>query len=165
MCRLLCNSPGHCTEQARQSQQHYPRQVSGNMAPMQPAPVHHQRYTTGYVMSNHGSMVNSVAPSARNSPPMQPMQARLAVPGFMPQEPARQYVHVDNGYARMSWPTPVQPQVRLCWSRVPFRVESKRDLLLAHHFTAPSLPHIDAMSWSFLSHPNAEYPFALRTPL
>ena len=83
------------------------------MQQVQPQP---QRYTTSYIMSNHGSMVSSVAPSARNSPPMQPMQPRIAVPAFQQMEPVRQYVPVDSAYARASvgHSYPSQPQVRLC---------------------------------------------------
>jgi hypothetical protein len=82
--------------------------------PLQPqqAPPQQQRYTTSYLMSNHGSLVSSVAPSARNSPPMQPMQPRLAVPNFMPPlEPGRHYLPADGSYSRNSVPNiSAQPQ-------------------------------------------------------
>eukprot|EP00802_Teleaulax_amphioxeia_P003274 Tamp_03277.p1 GENE.Tamp_03277~~Tamp_03277.p1 ORF type:complete len:439 (-),score=44.45 Tamp_03277:2327-3643(-) len=94
-------------DQARHSQQHFHPMPNNTM---QPAIAHPQRYTTSYVMSHHGSVVSSVAPSARNSPPMQPMQPRVAVPGLMHPEPAHQYR--EMGYARSSWPHPPQPQVQ-----------------------------------------------------
>jgi len=96
-------------EQARHSQQNFHHQSPNNT--VQPAMVHPQRYTTSYVMSHHGSVVSSVAPSARNSPPMQPMQPRVPVPGLMHPEPAHQYrMSGDMGFARASWPH-AQPQV------------------------------------------------------
>jgi hypothetical protein len=96
-------------EQARHSHQNFNHQSPNNT--LQPAMVHPQRYTTTYVMSHHGSVVSSVAPSARNSPPMQPMQPRVPVPGLLNPEPAHQYrMSADLSYARTNWPQP-QPQV------------------------------------------------------
>lgn len=135
--------------QARQSQQHYPRQASGNMA-MQPAPLRQQRYTTSYVMSNHGSVVSSVAPSARNSPPMQPMQPRVSVPGFMPQESSRHYVPVDNAYARNSWPTQVQPQVRRDSPPNKTRRERERGMIRDETCEHHSCVSQDSFVWEIL---------------
>ena len=87
--------------------QPYPRQVPANMQ-MQSQSIPQQRYPAGYVISNHGSQVNSMAPSARNSPPLQPVNTRHPVPGFVQPEPLPQYIGVD-AYGRQVWSNPVAP--------------------------------------------------------
>lgn len=122
------------------------------MQPVQPQP---QRYTTSYIMSNHGSVVSSVAPSARNSPPMQPMQPRIAVPAFQQLEPARQYVPVGSQYARASvgHGYPSQSQVRLlAWGKHVFAAAIRSCAFTEHSFSYLRSFHVHLSSlflWTY----------------